>query len=165
MSKDANVTIVPALPDDLSIVRDILDEAARRLLARGIKQWGVGMFDPLELAFWIERGEMFLARRDPRGEVVGTFALIPSDVLVWGERPDDAGYVHRLAARDNQPGLGKAMLEWAANRTRQAGRAYLRLDCLASNTVLRAYYERLGFVPRGERGMDWGCVARYEKQL
>ena len=47
-------------------------------------------------------------------------------------------------------GLGAVILGWAARIARQQGREALRLDCVASNGRLRAYYEAAGFVHRGD---------------
>jgi ribosomal protein S18 acetylase RimI-like enzyme len=75
-----------------------------------------------------------------------------SDETFWGERPDDAGYVHRLVVRRDRAGtgVGPACLDWASQRVRAANRAWLRLDVSADNLPLALYYERLGFQYRGD---------------
>ena len=47
-------------------------------------------------------------------------------------------------------GDGEAILAWAADTARRHGRHALRLDCVAANRRLRAYYEASGFVHRGD---------------
>ena len=63
-------------------------------------------------------------------------------------------------------GLGASLLEWALQRTRQEGRAVLRLDCAETNTGLCSYYLRQGFrhVGRRDFGDDgsWFSVALFE---
>ena len=58
------------------------------------------------------------------------------------------------------------MLEWALQRTRQEGRALLRLDCAETNTELRSYYLRHGFRYVGRHdfadGSSWFSVALFE---
>ncbi|MGH3865544.1 MAG: GNAT family N-acetyltransferase [Pseudonocardiaceae bacterium] len=41
--------------------------------------------------------------------------------------------------------LGSALLDWAARRTRQAGKSWLRLDAWKSNPALHQYYLDRGF--------------------
>ena len=60
------------------------------------------------------------------GDIAATLTLDWSDP-VWSGIPGPAGYLHTLAR----------------------GRSALRLDCLASNGRLRAYYEAAGFVHCG----------------
>jgi hypothetical protein len=81
-----------------------------------------------------------------------------------------------MAVRRSAPGLGSVILGWAAGVARQQGREALRLDCVASNRRLRAYYEAAGFVHRGDvtvagapgQRLDEGpvtVVSRYEQRL
>jgi protein-tyrosine phosphatase len=43
------------------------------------------------------------------------------------------------------------MLAAAERRIAEAGRAYCRLDCVATNTRLRGYYEDAGYTVVGEQ--------------
>ena len=142
-----------AAPEDVDVAVSILSEAARWLLERGIRQWP----DPFprdRIVALQERGELYVARLD--GQTVATFAFLWSDPAFWGERPPDAGYVHALAVRRAYAGrgLGERLLDWADGQAGAAGREYLRLDCMSDNAILRTYYERFGFVPRGEARFD-----------
>jgi hypothetical protein len=47
-------------------------------------------------------------------------------------------------------GLGIVMLRRAADAARERGASALRLDCVASNERLRAYYEAAGFLHCGD---------------
>jgi GNAT superfamily N-acetyltransferase len=147
------VTIDPAVrfrvaaPDQLGDVLTVLDEAAARLREQGIEQWPA-RFD----ADWVEgavrRGETWLAGQG--AAVSGTVTLDGADP-VWDAVPGPAAlYVHRMAVRRPARGLGAVMLDWAAGVARRQGREALRLDCVASNARLRAYYEAAGFVHRGD---------------
>jgi ribosomal protein S18 acetylase RimI-like enzyme len=152
-----------AEPDDLEEVVSILSEAARWLLERGIRQWP----DPFprdRAAALLERGNFYLVLLD--GKPVATFALLWSDPAFWGEQPDDAGYVHAVAVRRAYAGrgIGERLLEWAEAQAAAAGRTYLRLDCMSNNEVLRAYYERLGFEPRGEAVFDDFAATLFERR-
>jgi ribosomal protein S18 acetylase RimI-like enzyme len=152
-----------AAPQDLDTVVAILSEAARWLLGRGIRQWP----DPFprdRAAALLERGEFYLARVD--GEPAATFALLWSDPGFWGEQPPVAGYVHAIAVRRAYAGrgLGEQLLDWAEEQVAAAGREFLRLDCMSDNSVLREYYERLGFEPRGEAVFRDFTATRFERR-
>jgi len=58
-----------------------------------------------------------------------------------------AGYVHRLMVDRNsaKPGTGRLLLHAAERRIAAAGRALVRLDCLADNERLNAYYLNAGY--------------------
>jgi ribosomal protein S18 acetylase RimI-like enzyme len=146
-------------------VLSILEEAARWLECREIEGWKPGSFCRRRIADRIGRGEMYLARL--AGRSFGTFALQWSDEEVWGDVPEDAGYVHGLAVRRDfaGQGLGRELLRWAEERAALSGKEYLRLDCLAENRRLNEYYERAGFRRRG-RARVWGLDGRlYEKRV
>ena len=82
---------------------------------------------------------------------------------MWDEQPPDAGYLHGLCVRraGAEVGLGAALLDWAGRRVAAAGRRWLRLDCMAANPRLRAWYEGLGFSYRGEAEEGWAAL--YER--
>jgi ribosomal protein S18 acetylase RimI-like enzyme len=52
--------------------------------------------------------------------------------------------------RRSHVGLGRTLLEWAADQVRSKGRSYVCLDCLGTNERMRRYYEDLGFRLVGE---------------
>jgi protein-tyrosine phosphatase len=144
--------VVQARPEDLPTVVALFEEAGRWLESRGINQWSATVSERLRahVAASIAAGETYLALLD--GETVGMLRLQWADPEVWGERPPDAGYVHALAVRraDARRGIGAALLGWAAREIAAAGRQYLRLDSMASNAALAAYYRSAGFQDRGQ---------------
>jgi RimJ/RimL family protein N-acetyltransferase len=148
----------PARPDQLPEVVALLEEASAWLRSRGIDQWPE-RFPPAWLEPAITRTETWLVLVN--GVITGTTTLTWSDPL-WDDLGGQAGYVHRLATRRTAPGLGAAVLTWAADVTRRFGRRSLRLDCLATNTALCAYYEKAGFVSRGDKLLGDAMVTRYE---
>ena len=148
---------------DLDEVVAILSEAARWLLDRGIGQWP----DPFprdRVVALLDRGSFYLVLVD--GKPAATFALLWSDPPFWGERPPDAGYVHAIAVRRAYAGrrLGERLLDWAEEQIKANGREYLRLDCMSDNETLRAYYQGLGFEPRGEAVFDDFNATLFERQ-
>ena len=157
-------TVARAGIEDLDEVVAILSEAARWLLARGIVQWP-DPFPPELIAPGVERDEVYLAQID--GKPAATVTLQWEDPAFCGERPPDAGYVHRLAVRREYAGrgLGSVLLDWAEGEVRAEGRSFVRLDCMRDNPVVRGYYEALGFERRGERDMGSWAAALYERRV
>jgi RimJ/RimL family protein N-acetyltransferase len=95
---------------------------------------------------------------------------------VWDGVPGSALCVHRMAVRRQAAGLGAIILALAAAVARERDLEALRLDCVASNGRLRAYYEAAGFTHRGDatvagapgQRLDKGpvtVVSRYELRL
>jgi len=167
------VRFLVAAPGQLDEVLAVLDEAAGWLQERGVEQW-----PPRFEASWVEgavrRGETWLVMTG--GTVSGTVTLDLRDP-VWDDLPGAAAlYVHRMAVRRSAAGLGAATLDWSAGVARERGLEALRLDCVASNRRLRAYYEAAGFAHRGDatvagapgQRLDEGpvtVVSRYEQRL
>ncbi|HKF74893.1 MAG TPA: GNAT family N-acetyltransferase [Candidatus Dormibacteraeota bacterium] len=148
--------------NDVEEVAAILEEAAAWLRSRGIDQWPA-RWPRSWLAARIREAECYLALRD--GRAAGTLSLQRSDLPIWGERPPDALYVHRLAVRRRDAGLGRRLLTWAEQAAAATGRRYLRLDCLAENRQLTAYYERAGYCHRGEVRVARRTSSLYEKDV
>jgi ribosomal protein S18 acetylase RimI-like enzyme len=162
------VTIERATPEDADTFVEIHEEAARWLWEQGIRQWQPGVFQKAWIADPIERGELYLATRGT--EALGTVMLQWSDEYTWGKRPSDAGYIHGLRVRRSVAGqgLGRAMLRWAEREIARAGRSIARLDCIASNQRLCAYYLAAGYERTTDlqvEGEDRGALARFEKRL
>ncbi len=165
---DPALTIIPAMPADAERVNRLFYEAAVWLEARGIRQWAA-VWPPAErhqasIRERIARGWCYLAWRG--GEVAGTLTLQPADPSVWGDDDGAALYVHGLAISRAWAGhgIGRAMLGWAEREVVACGRLWLRLDCIASNAALRAYYQRAGFrYVREIGGETTRRVALFEK--
>jgi GNAT superfamily N-acetyltransferase len=154
--------IRPARPDETKTVLDVLADAAAWLQARGVEQWPA-KFDSDWVTPAIERGETWLAERD--GEVIGTLVVQWDDPIFWAGHPRDAGYLHRLAVRHHGDGDGARLLRWAEQHTARRGKPFLRLDCVASNDALRAYYERAGYEHVADVTVGPYTQARYEKRV
>jgi len=149
---------------DVAVVAALLDEATVWVGERGYEQWPLP-FPRDELDAAVERGEVYIAEMD--GEVVATVTLLWNDAMYWGERPPDAAYVHKLVVRRACAGqrIGSAIVEWADATAATAGRAFLRLDCLADNPGIRGYYEQLGFEHRGDLVVKNRNMSIYERPV
>lgn len=160
----------PAVESEAPAVVALRDELARDLLARGLRQWHPGEVGVDEIRAQITHGEWHVARDDG---IVATLRLAWADPMIWDDLVvpgvDDAGYVHGLMVRPDRrgAGLGRFLLAWAEDRIRASGRRVARVDCVASNVRLRAYYRSQGYVERGVREFDngWYPLMRFERPL
>lgn len=170
MTVPESLDVRRAGPADVETVVGILDDAAAFSRERSGHGWDVGQFGrelatggPLAQAF--DHGDVYLALRESMP--IATVTLQWRDELFWPGAPDDAGYVHRLAVARAAHGLGigRALIEWAAEQARARGKRHLRLDTSAANSALRAYYERAGFQVKDERVVGPWTVALFERAL
>ena len=152
----------PAVSSELADVRSILNEATLWLRAHGIQQWLVP-YPEQQIAAEIARGEVSVGVVDDA--FVGTLTLLDADAL-WANQPDcRARYLHRFAVRRSYRGIGARMIDEACTQLAAQGIQRLRLDCEATNTALRSYYERLGFEHRGDVGHQFSSAAFYHASL
>lgn len=129
------------------------------MAARGLTQWPVGSLPRERIAAQVDAGEWQLVH-DGEG-LAATVRLLWSDPDFWGADETPAVYVHGLmvARRRSGDGLGRELLDWAADQGRQAGVDLFRLDCRTTNPALRAYYEAYGFTAVGRRDFaDFSCT-------
>ncbi|MFE7383361.1 GNAT family N-acetyltransferase [Streptomyces zhihengii] len=138
-------------PDLPTVVR-LRDDAARWMAARGVTgQWQPGELGQDHFRRISENGELWLA--ETAGRAVGAWELWWDDEDAWGPQPPTAGYVHRLMVDHTcvPPGTGRRLLHAAEHRVAERGRTLVRLDCLAGNTRLRAYYLDAGYRETGTK--------------
>lgn len=131
---------------DLAAVVRLRDDAARWMLAHGVTdQWRPGELGGDHFRRVMESGEVWVA--EAAGRVVGAWELWWEDEDAWGPQPLTAGYVHRLMVDRTSvpPGTGRQLLRAAERRVAEAGRPLVRLDCLATNVRLSAYYLNVGY--------------------
>ncbi|MEU7054974.1 GNAT family N-acetyltransferase [Streptomyces sp. NPDC046197] len=140
-----------ATPADAPALVRLRDSAALWQLARGIDQWKPGEKGETHFLARMREGEVWLAHCG--GHLAGAWELWWDDPAAWGPRPADAGYIHRLMTTPHTAprGAGREMLARAESRIAAEGRAFARLDCLASNPRLRGYYESAGYRVAGEQ--------------
>jgi protein-tyrosine phosphatase len=157
----------PGTVADAAAVVRLRDAAAEWLLSRGIEQWRPGEASEAGVVARAGAGELFVVR--DRDEVVAAVVIVSSDPEIWGARPGDAGYVHTLVIdrRRAGHGLGRRVLARAEAHIAGRGATYARLDCVAGNDRLTAYYGDAGYTEVGRRTFDrsWPPVALFEKRL
>lgn len=143
-----------AEPDDVEPVLDLLAEAGHWVRAvTGISQWPK-RFPRQFMIDLVDRGVLYVAHDDR--VLAATLCLQWADPTFWPDADDNAVYVHRLAVMRFYAGrgIGERLLDWAAERAVEAGRAFVRVDCMTENAGLRRYYESLGFQHRGDVSGD-----------
>jgi GNAT superfamily N-acetyltransferase len=158
------VNVRRAQHEDAVTVAALLDEASAWVDDLGFSQWPLP-FPRDQIAAAIERGEIYVVEAED-GDAVGTVSMQPDDPY-WGDRPPDALYVHKLVVRRDQAGrgIGAAIVEWANAEAAEAGREFLRLDCLGDNPGIRTYYEDLGFQHCGDIAVDGRKLSLYERHV
>ncbi len=162
---ESDVRIVRAQQGDLDVVLEILEEASRWLLSKGLEtQWRSSPSFRQTIKDNTERGEVYVVKGEG---TVGTLTLQWSDKKFRGDLPPDAGYVHKLAIKRSYGGrrLGLRMLQWAEAKARAEGKRYVRLDCLANNKTIREYYEKAGFIHLRDTQAPGWKASLYEKKL
>jgi ribosomal protein S18 acetylase RimI-like enzyme len=161
--------VAAARPGDTGDLVALRDEAARWLLARGIRQWAPGQFPATWLDAASTGGRVYVLRRG--SEVAGTVMISWHDPLVWDDDLIMAGYIDNLIVSRAfaGQGLGRRLLQWAEDRIGESGRGFVRLECPADNLTLRALFESAGYYPVGVREVldrpAGRLAARYEKIL
>lgn len=158
----------PAGQDDAELVSQILTDATRYKNQLGDTMWGDEGWSVDEVLESMSESTMYIIKQGD--EVVATASLQWEDERNWGEQPPVAGYMHRLAVRNDfhGQGLGETITDWISAQVAKEGRQYLRLDCEESNTELCAYYEKLGFVKVGTRPVpEYGdyAAALYQRPV
>lgn len=98
----------------------------------------------------MDRGEWYVLREE---RVIAALRVLWTDPDFWGPDDGTAVYVHGLMVDLDKAGegLGAELLDWAARLGGQHGKVRLRLDSALTNPGLTGYYERLGFIRKGQR--------------
>ena len=166
------LTVQRASATDGPTIVALRDHLATWQQRSGIDQWKPGELNARVIEIEADAGQWFVVR-DPHHQVVATARVTNADPHAWGARGRDgrAGYLHGLMVHRDfaGQGVGSAVLAWVEQFVADCGRDSVRLDCLAHNRALRAYYRRHGYLDRGvnDFGGDrqWRPVARFEKPL
>ena len=161
------IVIRQATGEDTAALVDTLTEALKWVeQLDGTIMWVEGELEEPRVRAEAEAGMFVVAERD--GTIVGAMRFQLDDRVFW---PDidgsDSAFVHRLAVRRSHAGQGvsTALLQWAVERAQGLRKRYLRLDCDAERTRLRAVYERFGFRLHSYRQVGAYYVSRYEFEL
>ncbi|MCG7343651.1 GNAT family N-acetyltransferase [Sporosarcina sp. ACRSL] len=137
-----------ATEQETSTVIALLKDVAIWLQSNDIDQWGFllkgGEDEEIRQAI-IDNATYVACQND---EILATFTLYSQqsewDQHIWGQEDiSDVLYLHRVAVRPEymKNGIGKDTLSWIDENVSKT----IRLDCVAHNSKLCAYYEKNGF--------------------
>lgn len=160
------LNITKTIEEDIPVLVEILTEAVQYKNQHGDKSWGDEPYTKKELDGMLAKGGLYTVKDGD--EIVATFTLQWEDKPVWGEQADEAGYLHRLAVKNDRHGqeIGTQLIDWAAKNATKKGKECLRLDCDAANSELCAYYERQGFKQASAINLYPGqTTVLYEKKV
>ena len=166
MTGRVTMNIAQASAADARQIAEVLKEAADWLLSDGRPLWTVNEISVERVRGDVDLGLFHVAREG--GAIVGVMKLELEDPHFWPEAtPGTSAFVHKLAIRRAwaKKGLSSALLSYAHQRTRNLGRVYLRLDCVANRQGLRSLYERFGFSLHSVVQLGSTQFARYEIQI
>lgn len=156
----AQFTMAQAKEEDTENVLSLLVETAQWFKDNGSTQWNALLqgIDSHGTAGAVQRGDVFICKDET--EIAGMVMLLqkPSkwDQNLWAlqeEQPNTAIYLHRLAISRKyaKHQLGEAILNWCKESIHFKGKDKIRLDCVASNEFLNAFYRRTGYTYVGEK--------------
>jgi GNAT superfamily N-acetyltransferase len=137
----------PVNASEFEVVFDIINENAKWLLLQNIIQWPLNWLESKrqEIKESIELGMYYAIDIDD--EIAAIVEIKSDPEAIWKNDLSLAFYIHKLAVRRkyaNQK-LGGIILKLIEKYAVQGGAKSLRLDCIATNTKLRQYYELHGF--------------------
>jgi GNAT superfamily N-acetyltransferase len=166
-SQVGQLVIREAAEADAPMIADTLIEAAKWVeQLDGSVMWVEGELEEDRVRAEVH-GRMFVVA-EIDGQIAGALRFQLEDRLFWPDLDGrDSAFVHRLAVRRAFAGQGvsTALLEWTVDRAGTLGKRYLRLDCDADRSRLRAFYERFGFRLHSYRQVGSYYVSRYELQI
>jgi len=154
-----------AEPSDLDAVCELYRDVTTWLhdVKHITHQWPRGIPEE-EARQMIQSGATYLALVGQ--EAAGVRRLTTSGGTVWPGHGGEALYVHSLAVHRRYAGLGlgRAILDWAADQGRTRSKRFLRLDCMLENSGLKEYCVSAGFRFLG-RHSQHHCYALFEKEI
>lgn len=152
-------TIRQARPEEAPAILALMVTTARWIKETGSIQWShylaAGEGQAFAIAEEARQGELYVAYAGD--QLAGAFSLLGAqtewDVRLWGQDHGEATYLHRLVVDRafKGLGLGHQLLDCAFLRTKELGREFLRLDCVAWVEALHHFYsQRLDYKGIGE---------------
>ena len=179
-----NTSIRKTAKEDILGVMAVLDEARATIATLGIDQWQDGYPQKEVIEKDISIGASHCIEDTESGEIISTFALfLDGDPLYdnifdgeWktGSSPssllDDVVYValHRVAisVKARGSGLSGAIINFATDAAKKAGKRSVRIDTHEGNVVMRKMLEKHGFVHCGTIYLEDGAArVAYEKLI
>ena len=160
------ILVRQATLEDLSTVSAILTEAAGWLKQKNMPLWQQEHIALSVIDQDIKMGLFYIAFREDIAAGVVKFQT--EDLEYWPDiNQADSAFLHRLAVRRSFAGgtVSTQIFQWAIEYSRELGKQFLRLDCVADRPRLRLVYENFGFKHHSDRQVGAYFVARYEYEI
>jgi len=160
------ISVRQATLDDLLTVSEILSEAAAWLEQKNMTLWQQEHISLSVIHQDIELGLFYIAFC--QGVAAGVVIFQTEDLVFWPDLiQSDSAFLHRLAVRRSFAGgaISTQIFRWAIEYSRELGKHFLRLDCVAARPRLRSVYENFGFKHHSDRQVGAYFVARYEYEI
>lgn len=160
-----------AVPEEIPVIWEILQQAIRRRKSDGSNQWQDGYPNRDVVQGDIDRGVGFVLTTNDA--IIGYSAVIINDepeyARIRGRWNTNGDFVviHRIAISDGYLGQGLAgeILNFAADFARSKGIYSLRADTNYDNPAMLRTFLKLGFVYCGEVYFRGSARLAYEKVL
>lgn len=151
----------PAKPEDIPVVRALIQQRIDWMDAVGIRQWNISNYwEAYPVEYFQEKvrlGQLMILRRQGEERLIGAAVLADSDPF-WDDDPTPAYYIHNLATALDIKGAGAEIIALCEALALERGINRMRLDCNRTNEFLNRYYEERGYLPVGpvDRGAYHG---------
>ncbi|MFC5650275.1 GNAT family N-acetyltransferase [Paenibacillus solisilvae] len=169
---NATTKAFQAKPEDTQAVLQLLISTAEWLKSTGSTQWN-GLLkgeDSHNTPEAIKRGEVYIFMQD--NILMGMVMLMQResawDRELWGDEGHGSSiYLHRLNINRAAAGtkLGEHIVRWAGSGIHFPGKDRIRLDCIANNPKLNAFYRSCGYSYMGMASNPLGEFCKYEKLI
>ena len=157
--------------DDIDAVHALLARAGEGLATLGFNNW-VPAYPRERLVESVQARALWVVRDEGTGKLQATYTLRTTPIhpygeFGWGTLGQEVRYLGRLAVDPAMQGtgIGRWCLRHVATECTREGVASVRCDVLSANNKLRRFYERFGFVARGEREHSGWRFTVYELML
>lgn len=149
------MNISPAREEQLEAAFSVIVRSRDALDARGILQWDPAYPDRLFLQQSIADGSLFILADEEgiQGVVVLNETQLPEwSTAAWQDRDGRALVIHALAITPECQGrgYGRALMRFSEALARARGYTSTRLDAFSGNENTVRFYERDGYILRGE---------------
>lgn len=137
------IEVLNSQPTDIDIIFDFYDMAIAHQKKVFNKHWQGFSRELVQTEIAENRQYKILVN----GEIACVFAVTFNDQLIWGERDQDAIYIHRIVTHPNFRGYSfvKEIIKWAKKYSAENKIKYIRMDTWADNEKLLDYYTSCGF--------------------
>jgi len=167
-AKNISLNIRKAGGKDYIIASRIMQAAAHRLIKEDCKLWSPKELAPARVKKYQDNNVLYLVAHKESGKDIGTVCFLWEDPDYWPDLAHkEAAYIHRLVIDHDYSGhgLGRKVLKWAEQKSKSAGRKYMRLDCQKSHPGLIKYYKQAGYTPHSQKSVNGRVVQRFQKKL